>query len=60
MPDLFPTTNADIVAELRREIGMRRQVYPRQVEQGRLSQDAMDRRIALMERAVEIVEGVEG
>ena len=54
--DLFPITKADVVAELHREIKMRRQVYPRQVEHGRLTEARAERQIALIERAIEIVE----
>ena len=49
MPDLFPITTADKIAELRRELVMRRQVYARWVEIGTLAPEQAERRIAIME-----------
>ena len=42
-------TRAAKRAEVMREIQMRRRVFPRWVAAGRLTQDAADRRIAVME-----------
>lgn len=57
MPDLFPVTVDDMLAELRREIEVRYRVYPRQVAQKLLSADAMDRRIAIFEALIAKLEG---
>ena len=52
MSDLFPqapiSTEA-LVECVDREIGFRRRVYPRHVAAGKLTQDAADRQLALME-----------
>lgn len=42
---------ADQLAEVRREIGMRRKAYPRWVSLGRMKQEQADRGIAAMEAA---------
>lgn len=52
MTDLFasgdlPFTVADFVREAERELGMRRNVYPRRVATGAMSQRAADRQIEL-------------
>jgi hypothetical protein len=41
------------LACVRREIGMRRRVYPRWVQAGRMSQAAADREIATMEAVLD-------
>lgn len=46
---------ADQVACLERELGLRRRVYPRLVQQGRLTQDAADRELARMAAALDTV-----
>lgn len=43
------TTIEEQLKEVRREIGMRRRVYARQVSEGRMGQLTMDERIAVME-----------
>lgn len=52
MSDLFPqapiSTEA-LVECIDREIGFRRRVYPRHVAAGKLTQDAADRQLLLME-----------
>lgn len=53
MPDLFPITLADEIAEVEREIAMRRKVYPRWVETKRMGQQQADRHIAVMEAVLE-------
>ena len=40
---------ADQLAEVRREIGMRRKAYPRWVSLGRMKQEQADRSLAVME-----------
>lgn len=53
MTDLFggtlPITLDAQVKEIEREIALRRRVYPRWIEAGKLSQTAADRQIAVME-----------
>lgn len=53
MADLFggtlPITLDAQVKEIEREIALRRRVYPRWTEAGKLSQAAADRQIAVME-----------
>lgn len=53
MPDLFPVTLPEMIAEVAREIEMRRSVYPRQVAAKLLSQVNADRRIAVMQAVLE-------
>ncbi len=52
MPDLFnadAVTPAEKLKSVERELGMRRQVYPRRVAEGKMKQEAADREIAVME-----------
>lgn len=58
MTDLFPVTLTDQIASVRREITMRRNVYPRWVESGRLKQETADREIACMEAVLKTLEGL--
>jgi hypothetical protein len=51
MPQLFPPTLADQITCVRREITLRRAVYPRRVASGRMSQASAERELELM-RAV--------
>lgn len=53
---LLPIDRAEMIAELRREIAMRREVYPRQVGKGRLTAEDADRRIAVLEAAIDVLE----
>lgn len=46
-----------MVAELRRELGMRRSVYPRLVAQGKLPKGEDERRIAVMEEVLKRIKG---
>jgi len=48
-------SNEDIAKELRREINQRRRVYARYVAEGKMTQELMDRRIAMLEQAIEII-----
>lgn len=43
---------AEILQELQRELGMRKSVYPRWVEQKKLTQKTADFRIAAIEQAI--------
>ena len=60
-PDLFSgTLPIDLraqLAEVEREIALRRRVYPRWVQIGRLSQAAADRQIAVMEAVLATARG---
>jgi hypothetical protein len=49
MPDLFPITLPEQIAEIEREIELRRRVYPRWVADRKLTQGTADRQIAAME-----------
>jgi hypothetical protein len=49
---------SDQIAELKRELGMRRKVYPNLVTGGRLKQPEMDRRISIMEATLRLLEGL--
>ena len=60
MTDLFAISRADKVAELKREIAMRRQVYGRQVAAGRMTQEKADRGIAVMEAIIADYELAQG
>ena len=42
-------TTADKIKCLRREIAMRKNVYPKWIESGRMTQEAADREIAVMQ-----------
>ncbi len=46
-------TDADKIACLRRELAMRRRVYPRQVGRGQMTQAEADREIGLIEAILE-------
>ena len=47
MPETF--TDRDKADEAKREVAMRRRVYPRWVQDGRMKQADADRKIAVME-----------
>jgi hypothetical protein len=49
-------TIKEIISELRRELAMRRRVFPDWVRSGRLKQIDADRRIELMEAAISFIE----
>jgi hypothetical protein len=60
MADLFtgndaPITIRDMAEECRREVTLRRRVYPRWVTAGKLKQGDADRRIAVMEAAADLL-----
>lgn len=52
-------TIKEIVAELKRELAMRRRVFPDWVRSGRLKQVDSDQRIALMQAAIERLEAAD-
>lgn len=49
-------TPTDALAELRREKAQRERVFPRWVEDGRLTRAAMEKRMAALDEAIRIVE----
>lgn len=50
---------ADQIAAARRELGMRRGVYPRRVADGKMKQAKADHEIAAMEAIIATLEAVE-
>lgn len=60
MPDLLPVTLPEMIAEVRRELRLRRKVYPNHVAAGRITQDQADRRIEVMEAALRELETLAG
>lgn len=56
MSDLFPPSRAEMAAEMRREIAMRRRVYGRQVNTGKMRRDVAERRIAIAETILALIE----
>lgn len=49
-------TIEDQIVCVRREIGMRKRVYPRWVENGKMKMDQADREIAVMEAVLKTLE----
>lgn len=60
MPELFAPTLTDQIAEVKREITLRQNVYPRWVEAARLTQKRADRQIENMKAVLETLEGLQG
>lgn len=58
MAELFPLTLGDLLAEARRELAMRRRVYPRQVAAGRLTQSKADEYIKRQEATLRLLAGL--
>lgn len=57
--DMFPPTLDEILAELEREVVVRKRVFPRWVDNGQLKQELADRRIQLMEAAAALIARME-
>lgn len=55
MNDLLPVTTAEMIAEVEREIALRRRVYPRWVADKRLTSNKADRQIAIMEAVADVL-----
>jgi hypothetical protein len=53
MPDLLKISLEDMAAEVARECGLRRKVYPRMVHTGRLKSDRAERQMEVMEAAAD-------
>lgn len=49
-------THDEVLKELKRELGMRRKLYPNWVQQGKLSQQTADHRIDAIEYAIDVLE----
>ena len=56
--ELFPIELDDEVAELEREIRLRKRVYPEFIAARRLSQAKADRQIAVMQSAIDRLKGL--
>lgn len=52
MTELFPPALDDLIACARRELEMRRRVYPRWVSAGKMAADKANRELMLMETIV--------
>lgn len=62
MSELFgkmPIPLAAQIVEVEREIGMRKHVYPRRVDNGKMRQHEADEKLAAMEAALETLREVE-
>ena len=55
MSELFPFTRGEVIAEIEREIALRKRVYPRWIADRRLTRVKADRQIALLEEAVRLL-----
>jgi hypothetical protein len=60
MPDLLAPTVDEMITCVEREIAMRRKVYPRWVEQKKLSQERADREIETMEEVSRTLHSYKG
>lgn len=58
MPELFAPTLQDQIAEIRRELGMRKGAYPRFVAAGKMKQATADRQVACLEAALKTLEAL--
>jgi hypothetical protein len=54
--DLFGFDLQELIAVAKREVRLRRQVYPNRVSTKRMTQQQADREIACMERIAEVLE----
>lgn len=54
---LFEVTLAEMIAEVDREVAMRREVYARRVADGRMRQETAERQIAVMEAVAKRLSG---
>lgn len=55
MPELFAPTIPEYLACVEREINLRKRVYPRWIDAGKLTQTKADREIALMEGTARVL-----
>lgn len=59
MNDLLPVTLADMIEEVRRELKLRRSVYPRLVEQRRLADSQAQYRLRVLGAVAELLEDID-
>lgn len=59
MSDLLPLTVADQIKCVEREIAMRKRVYPRWVETGKMKLDQSEYQIAAMEAVLATLKGMQ-
>lgn len=57
MTDLYPVTLEDMIAEVRRELTIRRQVYGQACREGRMNRRRADYRILMMDAVLQRLEG---
>ena len=55
MSDFFPATRDEIMAEVARELAMRRNLFPKWVERGKIKQDEADKRIRHLQAAYDYI-----
>lgn len=63
MPDLFDRADVPLHEQIEcatRELSMRRNVYPRRIAEGRMTQALADREIARMAAILATLKGIEG
>ena len=60
MSQLFPPTIEDQIAEVERELKLRRHVYPRHVAAKKMSQPTADRHITVMEAVLDTLRQTKG
>lgn len=56
MPDLLGITHDEMLAELRRELRQRAKVYPRLVQEGKLSATRAEKQIEALESVLKFME----
>jgi hypothetical protein len=57
-PQFFPVSRDEMVEELRRELRLRRKVYPTQVATHRMSRPLAGRRIEVIEAVIMLLESL--
>lgn len=58
MPDMLPISLDDMIAEVRRELGMREKLYPEwKREAGRVKRNRLDHQYEVMEAVLHHLEG---
>jgi hypothetical protein len=60
MSDFFPCTIEEQIAEVERELALRRQVYPRRVDEKKMSQNASDLHMRRMEAVLATLRDLKG
>ena len=57
MDDLEKVQRSDMIDCIKREIGMRKRVYPRRVDLGQMTQEKADREVVVMEAILALLSG---